>query len=41
MPVEQGSVTFRAAAMATAASTQLPPFFRISIPAAEMQENRF
>ena len=31
-PVEQGSVTARAAATATAASAALPPFFRMSRP---------
>lgn len=32
MPVLPGSVKFRPAATATAASAQLPPFWRISIP---------
>ncbi|GHH33999.1 hypothetical protein GCM10018775_05990 [Streptomyces umbrinus] len=35
MPDEYGSVTPSAAAVATAASTALPPLRRISIPAAE------
>jgi hypothetical protein len=34
MPVEVGSVTLRAAAVATAASAALPPAWRISSPAA-------
>lgn len=33
MPVEQGSVTFNAAAVATAASAAVPPCWRILIPA--------
>ena len=33
MPVEQGCVTFKAAATATAASAAFPPFFSIEIPA--------
>ena len=32
MPVDVGSVTFNAAAVATAASAALPPLFKISIP---------
>ena len=35
MPVEQGSVTARAAAMAIAASQQFPPWERIWFPMAE------
>ena len=33
MPVDIGSTTFKTAAAVIAASTALPPFFRISSPA--------